>query len=682
MSVGGYGLPEAYPRYCLSCGEIFSDREQTCPACGVIWRSPQESPAFSASVIVVLLTEFRQMYEEGSLDRRAYANLRSRYEAVLLGVRPRRAQPADPVARPAAESARPRAVHREEIDRAMRADEEFIAALRKRTPPPPPKPPGEPLLPRVEQWAAARQADILLYLGAFLLSVSALIFVGYRGSAVGGLGRFATLAGFTLAFLLLGIRLPHWERVREAGVVFRALGVLLTPVSFIALRTQVFGGSLPASWIWLAGAFTTASLCLALGLRGFGRLYLYPGAVAVFVAWGALAAVLGLPPEWFGAWFALAAVLIHLAVDRLPQPQRERARLGSEVLGAATLIAAQISAGVGGQHPSQLPVTYLLITADLAATTLARRASARTLAALPALVALTALTACWSSFGLGVEWYGAFLAAAALGYLASARFDAAKRTEAWQTTAAAAGVGSLVVTHAALSSVLAAHQIALPLTYAELLVGACFTALRWRRREALAAIPLLAAGLGVTGGWALRVAGLEWIGAWGALAAAGYLAAAELDAPGRKFWQAAAGVTALVALAAAHIAAAAPGVRPVELPFTYALVLVGALWAARRQRGAVQMGLLPSIAALLGLTCVWAVRGTSALHWFGAWAAAAGLGYLVLLELDRARLKLWRGFAAGAGVSALVAALLTVSLPEASPSQLLQVAKQVLPELR
>ncbi|HEY8838198.1 MAG TPA: hypothetical protein VIO16_11080, partial [Dehalococcoidia bacterium] len=345
MSVGGYGLPEAYPRYCLSCGEIFSDREQTCPACGVIWRSPQESPAFSASVIVVLLTEFRQMHEEGSLDRRAYANLRSRYEAVLLGVRPRRAQPAVPVARPAAESARPRAVHREEIDRAMRADEEFIAALRKRTPPPPPKPPGEPLLPRVEQWAAARQADILLYLGAFLLSVSALIFVGYRGSAVGGLGRFATLAGFTLAFLLLGIRLPHWERVREAGVVFRALGVLLTPVSFIALRTQVFGGSLPASWIWLAGAFTTASLCLALGLRGFGRLYLYPGAVAVFVAWGALAAVLGLPPEWFGAWFALVAVLIHLAVDRLPQPQRERARLGSEVLGAATLIAAQISAG-------------------------------------------------------------------------------------------------------------------------------------------------------------------------------------------------------------------------------------------------------------------------------------------------------------------------------------------------
>jgi hypothetical protein len=588
VSVGGYGLPEAYPRYCVSCGEIFSDREQTCPACGVIWRSPQVSPAFS--VIVVLLTEFRQMHEEGSLDRRAYANLRSRYEAVLLRIRPQRAQPAVPVSQPGP------------LGRA--APSPLVA----RTPPPPPKPPGEPLLPRIEQWTAARQADILLYLGAFLLSVSALIFVGYQGSTVGGPGRFATLAGFTLAFLLLGVRLPHWERVREAGVVFLALGVLLVPGTFIAPRTQVFGGSVPASWIWLAGAFTTATLCLVLGLRGFGRLYMYPGAVAVFVAWGALAAVLGLPPEWFGAWFTAGAVLIHLAVDRLPQPQRERARLGSEVLGATTLIAAQITAIASGRHTAQLPVTYLLVTADLAATTLARRGSARTQAVLPALVALTALTAFWSSFGLDVEWYGAFLAAAALGYLASARFNRATHTEAWQTTAAAAGVGSLVVTHAALSSVLAAHQIALPLTYAELLVGACFTYLRWRRREALAAIPLLAAGPGVTGGWALRVAGLEWIGAWGALAAAGYLAAAELDAPGGKFWRAAAGATALFARAAAHIAAAAPGVRHVELPFTYALVLVGAMWGARRRRGALQMRLLPSIAALLGRTCVWAVR--------------------------------------------------------------------------
>src|SRR5438093_1146978 len=53
-------------------------------------------------------------------------------------------------------------------------------------PPVPPPPPRRPLGEVLAEWSAARQADILLYLGAFLLSIAALIFVGYQGKALVG----------------------------------------------------------------------------------------------------------------------------------------------------------------------------------------------------------------------------------------------------------------------------------------------------------------------------------------------------------------------------------------------------------------------------------------------------------------------------------------------------------------
>jgi hypothetical protein len=79
------------------------------------------------------------------------------------------------------------------------------------------------------------------------------------------------------------------------------------------------------------------------------------------------------------------------------------------------------------------------------------------------------------------------------------------------------------------------------------------------------------------------------------------------------------------------------------------------------------------------------VRRSELLCWFHRDRCAyrcGGSRFAIGRRRPRAGARLWRAFGAGAGVSALAAALLTMSLPEASPSQLLQVAKQVLSELR
>jgi hypothetical protein len=647
---------EADRRYCANCGEIFSGRAQSCPTCGVYWHQPE--PRLSVYNFAALLTYLQWMHQDGSLDDASFAALREPFERRLMQIRPPQRAP-EPVLVPRPRMAPPQPTI---------PPQPSIPPPQHSAPARPPAPPREPLLPKVAEWTAARQADILLYLGAFLLSIAALIFVGYQGNALSGPGRFAILVAYTLGFLVLGIRLPHWERVREAGMVFLALGALLVPIDFIALRTQVVGGNAPVSWLWLAGSVTTAALYLALGLRGFGRLYLYPGLLAAFVAWGSLAAVADLPIEWYGAWFAGAALLVAIAVPRLPESQRDRARLAAEALGCAALLAAQVTAGIGGRARAQLPIAYFLLGACFATSLLARRSSTRALAVLPVLAALTMLTTWWATFGLNLAWYGCFLAAAALGYVVNARFDREERREVWLETAAAFAACSLVAAHSAVYSP-GAKRAALPLTYAEVLAGTTLVYIYWHLRSALAIIPPLAAGFAITAGWALDAMGREWIGAWVAGAALGYLAIAELDVAVRQLWRGAAAVAATIALWAALMAVGIRGVATAELPATCAILLAGAIWDAWRRRDAAQ-AIVPALAALLGITTSWTIGGDSTFPWIGCWIAGAALGYLALAELNPAARQLWRTAAAAAGTAALLAATIAAGAPDVATVEL------------
>ena len=136
-----------------------------------------------------------------------------------------------------------------------------------------PTTPPPPLHPRytrdLRNWAARRQADLVLYLGAFLLSVSALIFVSYQGSGMSGIGKSAVFGAYTVMFLVLGMQLGKCKRVQEAGPVFLAIGAIMAPLNFVALYTNVLqNDDVAQQFVWLAGSSGTAALYFLLASRG------------------------------------------------------------------------------------------------------------------------------------------------------------------------------------------------------------------------------------------------------------------------------------------------------------------------------------------------------------------------------------------------------------------------------
>jgi hypothetical protein len=631
--------PVTRPRYCRQCGAIFGEDASACPDCGLAWADIQLQPTVAG--LAALLSEFQRIHERGALGDEGYAQVRARFEPWLESVRPQHLpQPrSTPPARPLARERTPRE----------------------------PRAPREPILPRIATWSAARQADILLYLGAFMLSVAALIFVGYQGSTLSAPGRFALLVVYTAAFLALGLWLPRWQRVREAGAVFLALGALLTPIDAIALRTQVLGARVPAAWIWLLGAVVTTALYLALDLRGHGRLYRYPCLLAAFVGWGALGAVFRLPPAWFGAWYALLAVLLDRAIIRLPERLRGRGTLAADAIGLPALVVAQGFALLHLGHGAQLPAAYALLTAAACARLLERRGGTGELIALPILAALSAFTTAWAAFGLAAGWLGCFALTAAFGYIAIARRTDGTRGRLWDALTVGVAFGALLLTH--LAVVTGTGKVALPLVYAEALAGATYLAFVEGRRAALASVPPLAAALAISAGWASGAVTLGWSGAWCALAATGYVALAERDRSAGLFWRGCAALAGVVAVVLAQFAIVGGGVATVELPLTYTILLAAVALDGRLRRDRA-IGLLPLLAAQLGATAIWSAWGTRALDWYACWLAAAALGYLLLAEARPDEQEAWRQIAALVGGGALLLALAIAQNAEATRWQL------------
>src|SRR5262249_12091362 len=172
--------------YCQVCGEVFAETGQFCPSCGTRWQPPIPD---DVRTLATLLTELALIHRQGRLSDDAYAALRAQYEARLGAGRAasapagQRRPPAAGVSPPRGAPPRPRGRRGRVRDPQPAAPAPAMGgAAAPPVPPPPPKPRG----PTLSEWASARQADILLYLGAFVLSVAALIFVGYQGAALSG----------------------------------------------------------------------------------------------------------------------------------------------------------------------------------------------------------------------------------------------------------------------------------------------------------------------------------------------------------------------------------------------------------------------------------------------------------------------------------------------------------------
>ena len=257
----------------------------------------------------------------------------------------------------------------------------------------------------VGQWAARRQADVLLYVGAFLLVISALIFVSSQDEAFFGGWRVVVLAVYTGGFLLAGWLLRRWPRVREAGPVFLAIGALMTPLNFLLLHNEVLSDrDVPAELVWLLASTYSTVFYGFLFARGLGRLYIVPAGIALLSVWGSLAVTVELPLAWGGAWwmgFALAATLVLAATRR----RSIVAFAPVATIAVLALLFAHLVAyfdDASGER-WQLPVTHALL---LGAVVVAGVSMSRAIALLPAavLVTTTACTALWAA-GVAEQWY-------------------------------------------------------------------------------------------------------------------------------------------------------------------------------------------------------------------------------------------------------------------------------------
>ena len=295
------------------------------------------------------------------------------------------------------------------------------------------------------EWAARRQADVLLYLGAFLLVVSALIFTASRDEALSGGWRVAILAVYTAAFMAAGLLLRRWPRVREAGPAFLAIGALMMPLNFLLLYNEVLGDrEVSGAVVWFAGSSYSTVFYAYLFNRGLGRLYVIPAAIALLSAWGSLAIAVGLPFEWFGAWwlgFALAATLVFSITRRWSVATVVPiAVIAILALLFANFVAFVPVVGFEGEpdHRWQLPSSYALFT--VLASVLgwyARQPLA--LLAVTVLAVATGLAGVWAA-ELPPQWYSAPpLAAVALLLLSRPRWSGWSSQlahSAWLLTAA------------------------------------------------------------------------------------------------------------------------------------------------------------------------------------------------------------------------------------------------------
>jgi hypothetical protein len=376
----------------------------------------------------------------------------------------------------------------------------------------------------------------------------------------------------------------------------------------------------------------------------------------------------GLDPEWYGLFIA-AAANGYLVVAHFTRPDWAR-NWGTlaVLLGTAALVVAHLGVAADGGDRGALPAAYAIAFVG-AAGAYGRWRWAEPAGLMPPLGALATLTTWWAARGLALEWYGVFVAGAAIGYLILAQFDRRDRDSAWRWSAGACSALSLALVHRAVAIDEEARHAALPITYGIVLASAAASFARWQFswRVAPAALPALLAMTAVTTGWA----------GWG-LAPSG--TASSLRPPASATWRL---VTSTATDGAPlghwrpfggcrcsylpHVAVVIDGAESAPLPLTYGICFVGASAAFARWRWMEAGALLPPLAAMTALTTWWAAGGLG-VEWYGSFAAATAFGYLLLAHLDRPlRTRYWQLAAAfGSGLGLVMTHLSVAGDPEAT----------------
>ena len=199
--------------------------------------------------------------------------------------------------------------------------------------------------------------NIILYLGAFLIVVSAGIFVGYNFSTLSGVFKTVFLGLFAALFYGIGLVLfLRSKKLRPAGVTFTGIGLVLLPlVGLAAYNFTALHDSGPLTWfatsvvtviIYLITLSFTRQTYVAY-LMAFTTLSTFESSVSLF----------NLPIYWFG--WAMATISILLLTLTRTQVYWEEARsalsLSANIFVPISLLLSFFAVSPNGM--SQLGVT-------------------------------------------------------------------------------------------------------------------------------------------------------------------------------------------------------------------------------------------------------------------------------------------------------------------------------------
>jgi len=354
--------------YCLSCATENILFARICRQCG---RALQLSARQQREGVAFLLNELEALHEEGALPRHLYEHLRQRYRDIL-------GPGAAPAPRPAGMPGAPQPATAPPAARPARgpvAPQPATAppAARPATPrPPAPRPPREG-----PGWLAEQQANLLLYLGAFLIVIATLVFVSASGEAVSGAVKMALLLAGTLVFMGAGIACMRFPRVKQAGVAFFAVGALMVPLNFVGVYAFFFADDeIDPTGLWIAGSLVSTLFYGATAMAGLGRWYSAPAIVGLGSALGAVLSAVGAPPEAYpGSFIALALIVVTpslLPLGRISEIFGEIGLYAANATAPLAAIAALVLAGVDTDSGSEplfelgtrwyLPPTYAIAT--------------------------------------------------------------------------------------------------------------------------------------------------------------------------------------------------------------------------------------------------------------------------------------------------------------------------------
>lgn len=155
-------------------------------------------------------------------------------------------------------------------------------------------------------------STLLLYVGAFLVVVSALIFVNVSGDQISDSTKLVLMLIGTLGFLGAGIVCHRAPSIRQAGRTFLIIGALITPLDFAAYYALVARQSpFTSPALWLIGSFMCGGLYAALRIGGYGRGYSYLLLAAYLSAAAAAHSALELPDSAFAVPFAFVVLSVE-----------------------------------------------------------------------------------------------------------------------------------------------------------------------------------------------------------------------------------------------------------------------------------------------------------------------------------------------------------------------------------